>query len=211
MWFSLPAALQNHFPPPAPAPRLQGRGSVNRDFLDLSVRHLPSAPRGAIVRAKMQPENREPQAGDNPYAAPAPPSRKALRKAAAKRSARESALFDKVLKPTFIGAAVVTIAPGILGIALPPGLRLTLLLIVGLVGATSASASWPRRVLYSVPFVTITVGIFLGPAIILSGQPGLVPIALFILFSMIGAIPGLLLYGLVRMVVARLHPPRVVD
>ncbi len=92
---------------------------------------------------------------------------------------------------------------------LPAGLLLLFVAVVGVAGAHKASSTWPRRILYAVPFVTMTIGMVLGPALI---EPvGVMPLAEFVIFSMLGAIPGLVLYGLVRFAVNRLSPAKLVD
>ena len=153
----------------------------------------------------MQPEPPDPPAASNPYAPPAPPTAEELRKARAKRSGQENALLDKALRETFILSAVIAIAPGVVGVRVPAGLVLLFVLAMGLAGAHKAAPSWPRRILYAVPFVTMTLGMVIGPE--LFNSVGVMPVVEFLLFSMIGAVPGLVLYGLVRMVVNRVSPP----
>ena len=70
--------------------------------------------------------------------------------------------------------------------------------VVGLAGGHKASSSWPRRILYAVPFVTMTLGMVLGPSLFES--VGVMPVAEFVIFSMIGAVTGLVLYGLERLI-----------
>jgi hypothetical protein len=106
-------------------------------------------------------------------------------------------------------SAAAAIVPGIVGIRVPGGLLLLFVAVVGLAGAHKASSTWPRRILYSVPFVTMTLGMVLGPSMFES--VGVMPVAEFVIFSMIGAVPGLVLYGLVRFVVNRVSPPDHVD
>jgi hypothetical protein len=157
----------------------------------------------------MQPETRESEAAPNPYAPPAPPTPEAVRKARAKRAAQENALLEKALLHTFLLSAAAAIVPGIVGIRVPGGLLLLFVVLVGLAGGHKASSSWPRRILYAVPFVTMTLGMVLGPSLFES--VGVMPVAEFVIFSMIGAVPGLVLYGVVRFVVNRVSPPDAVD
>jgi hypothetical protein len=155
----------------------------------------------------MQPQTRESESATNRYAPPTAPTGEALRKAAAKRSAQEDALLDKALVPTLLWSAGVTFAPGLLGISLPAGLLLIVVVLIGLGGARKASSTWPRRILYSVPFVTMTLGVLLGPSMIDSGSSA--SLGQFFFFSMIGALPGLALYAVVRFAANRLSPPMI--
>jgi hypothetical protein len=155
----------------------------------------------------MQRPNPDSSDPGNPYSPPAAPSREALRKASAKRSAVENERFDQTIVRTLLGAFAVVILPGVLGLEVPVGALYSLLVLIGLAGAKAAGTTWPRRILYSVPFVTMTLGVLLGPAFLHTG--GSAQIALFFLFSMIGVLPGLALYALVRFLVNRIVPPDV--
>jgi hypothetical protein len=157
-----------------------------------------------MLRAMMHPEDQSSSSGVN-ASAPAAPGPEAIRKAASKRQAKEDALFDKAIVPTLLGSAAVTILPDIFGISIPVIPLLFFVILIGLAGAKTAGATWPRRLLYSVPFVAMTVGVLLGPDLL--HMDGAVQVGLVFVFSMIGALPGIALYALVRFVLNRISPP----